>query len=110
MSDDARVPLLVAAAPAPGTPTSTTARSLAPDLARGMLLLFIATANVWGYLWSADGWNEAGGRPAGGSSLDHLVDGVVAFLTESHSRPMFGILYGFGLATMAARLDARPKP
>lgn len=83
-------------------------RSLAPDLARGMLLLFIASANVWGYLWSAGGKvNEIGYRAAGGSTLDHAVDGLVSFLVDDRSRPMFAILYGFGLATMAARLAAR---
>ena len=84
-----------------------TSRSLAPDLARGMLLLLIALANVWGYLWSDAGYNEAGGRPVGGSALDHLVDGVLTLLVDSHTKPMFAILYGFGLATMATRLTAR---
>ena len=87
--------------------TAPTSRSLSPDLARGMLLLLIASANVWGYLWSDEGFNEAGGRPVGGSSLDHLVDGVLTLLVDSHTKPMFAILYGFGLATMADRLTAR---
>ena len=72
-----------------------------------MLLLFIASANVWGYLWSPDGLYGPGGRPVGGSSLDHVVDGIVTFVVDSRSRPMFAILYGFGLATMASRLTAR---
>ncbi|MFC8190999.1 DUF418 domain-containing protein [Cellulomonas sp. NPDC057328] len=72
-----------------------------------MLLLLIASANVWGYLWSDAGWNEAGGRPVGGSPLDHLVDGAVTLVADSHVRPMFAILYGFGLATIAGRLAAR---
>ena len=82
-------------------------RSLAPDLARGMLLLFIASANVWGYLWSPDALYGPSGRPLDGSTLDHVVDGIVTFVVDSRSRPMFAILYGFGLATMAARLTAR---
>lgn len=81
-------------------------RSLAPDSARGMLLLFIALANVWGYLWST-GDTGPGGRPAGGSGVDHLVDGLTAFFVDDRSRPMFAILYGFGLATMASRLASR---
>ncbi|MFS0699646.1 DUF418 domain-containing protein [Cellulomonas sp. 179-A 4D5 NHS] len=83
-------------------------RSLAPDLARGMLLLFIASANVWGYLWAADGaFNPVSYRPVGGSTLDHVVDGLVTFFVDNRSRPMFAILYGFGIATMATRLAAR---
>ncbi|WP_199423936.1 DUF418 domain-containing protein [Actinotalea solisilvae] len=89
------------------SPTPATSRSLAPDLARGLLLLLIASANVWGYLWSDDGYHEAGGRPVGGSATDHLVDAVLTLLVDSHTKPMFAILYGFGLATMAARLAAR---
>lgn len=101
------------ARPAPLPPTSPTPaapptpRSLAPDLARGALLLLIALANVWGYLWSDAGSNVAGGRPVGGSSLDRLVDGLTTLLVDSHTKPMFAILYGFGLATMVARLTAR---
>ncbi|NKY41248.1 DUF418 domain-containing protein [Cellulomonas septica] len=91
----------------PGPVSPSTPRSLAPDLARGLLLLLIASANVWGYLWSDAGSNAAGGRPVGGSSLDHAVDGVVTLLVDSHTKPMFAILYGFGLATIAARLTAR---
>lgn len=86
----------------PGRVSPRVVRSLGPDLAGGMLLLFIASANVWGYLWSQEGYNEAGGRPVGGSSLDHFVDGVLTLLVDSHTKPMFAILYGFGLATMAA--------
>ncbi|MFC0713359.1 DUF418 domain-containing protein [Cellulomonas biazotea] len=95
------------AAPGPTAPPRPEARSLAPDLARGILLLFIALANVWGYLWAAGGFEEVGARPVGGTTLDHAVDGLTAFFVDDRSRPMFAILYGFGLATMAARLAAR---
>ena len=74
--------------------SSRVVRLLGPDLARGMLLLLIASANVWGYLWSEEGYNEAGGRPVGGSSFDHFVDGVLTLLVDSHTKPMFAILYG----------------
>ena len=92
---------------APDLMSPRVVRSLGPGLARGMLLLLIASANVWGYLWSQEGYNEAGGRAVGGSSLDHFVDGVLTLLVDSHTKPMFAILYGFGLATMAARLSER---
>ncbi|QHT57669.1 DUF418 domain-containing protein [Cellulomonas sp. H30R-01] len=99
-------PTAAAPAVAAPPPAALDRRSLAPDLARGMLLLFIALANVWGYLWST-GESGPGGRPAGGSDVDHLVDALTAFFVDDRSRPMFAILYGFGLATMASRLAAR---
>lgn len=88
--------------PGPITPHR---RSLAPDLARGMLLLFIAVANVWGYLYGRD--TGVGYRPADGGAVDRVVDGLVALLVDDRSRPMFAILYGFGIAMMMARMAAR---
>ncbi|WP_448630128.1 DUF418 domain-containing protein [Cellulomonas soli] len=86
-------------------PVTHAQRHLAPDLARGMMLLFIALANVWGYLYGSDlGY---GHRPVDGSGLDRVVDAVVAWFVDDRSRPMFAILYGYGLATMASRALAR---
>lgn len=89
---------------APG-PARTAARSLAPDLARGLMLLLIAVANVWGYLEGRD--VGPGHRPLDGSPLDRAVDGLVTFLVDDRSRPMFAVLFGFGMAMMAGRLAAR---
>lgn len=81
-------------------PITRPQRSLAPDLARGMLLLFIAVANVWGYLYGRE--MGIGYRPVDGGTADRLVDGVVALLVDDRSRPMFAILYGFGIAMMSS--------
>lgn len=81
-------------------------RSLAPDLARGSLLLFIALANVWTYLYGHP-VGSIGERPLDGTAMDRAVDGFTALLIDGRTRPMFAILYGFGIATMAARLAAR---
>ncbi|ADG73419.1 protein of unknown function DUF418 [Cellulomonas flavigena DSM 20109] len=89
-------------------PTAAPARSLAPDLARGALLLFIALSNVWGYLHGR-ALSELGDRPLDASGLDRLVDGLTTLLVDDRSRPMFAILYGFGIATMATRLAARGR-
>jgi uncharacterized membrane protein YeiB len=35
------------------------------------------------------------------------VNGLVSFFADDRSRPMFAILYGYGIATMAARMAAR---
>lgn len=58
------------------TPTPTTARSLAPDLARGLMLLLIAVANVWGYLEGRA--LGPGSRPVDGTTADRVVDGLVS--------------------------------
>lgn len=86
-------------------PIDRASRSLGPDLARGFLLLFIALANVWGYLYGRP--TEPSGRPTDASGWDRLADGLTAFLADDRSRPMFAILYGFGLAVMASRMSAR---
>lgn len=93
------------AAPARLGPIDRASRSLGPDLARGFLLLFIALANVWGYLYGRP--MSFGFRPADGAVLDRVVDGLTAFLVDDRSRPMFAILYGFGLAAMASRTGQR---
>lgn len=86
---------------APPDRASAPPRSLAPDLSRGLLLVFIAVANVWGYLYGSP--VGIGGRPVDGSTLDRVVDGLVAFAVDDRSRPMFAILFGFGMATIWAR-------
>ncbi|NYI57776.1 DUF418 domain-containing protein [Cellulomonas soli] len=98
-------PAAPSSAPAVPVPLPLAQRNLAPDLARGMMLLFIAVANVWGYLYG--GPTGYGHRPVDGSTLDHVVDAVVAWFVDDRSRPMFAILYGYGLAMMASRALAR---
>lgn len=93
------------AAPVRLGPIDRASRSLGPDLARGFLLLFIALANVWGYLYARP--MGTGYRPTDGSTLDRVVDGLTAFLVDDRSRPMFAILYGFGLAVMTSRMTQR---
>ncbi len=79
-------------------------RSLAPDLARGSVLALIAVANVMIYLY---------GRPYGlrqhlvePGALDRAVTFVVIMLVDCRAYPMFAALFGYGLATIAARSDA----
>ncbi|MFC3689855.1 DUF418 domain-containing protein [Aquipuribacter hungaricus] len=86
-------------------PTPRAERAWAPDLARGAVLLGIALANVSIYLHGAD--IGAGGRPVGGSVLDRTLDVVVTTFVNDRSRPMFALLFGFGLVTMVGRLTAR---
>ena len=80
-------------------------RSLAPDLARGGVLLGIALANVPIYLYGGE--FGAGSRPVDGSTLDRVLDFVVTLFVNDRSRPMFALLFGFGIATMLRRMTER---
>lgn len=80
-------------------PTPPSQRSWAPDLARGAVLLGIALANVGLYLHGTD--------TGPGSPLDRTLDFVVTLLVSDRSRPMFALLFGFGLVTIARRLTER---
>ena len=94
------------ARPATGPgPISSRHRSLAPDLARGAMLLFIAVANVECYLYGRTA--GYGYRPVDGGTLDRLADLVVTVFVSERSYPMFAILFGYGMAVMVRRMTAR---
>ncbi|SDD16747.1 DUF418 domain-containing protein [Glycomyces harbinensis] len=98
-------PLATTGPPGPPASITKTERSLAPDIARGGMLLFIALANVPIHLWgmSLDKYNHNTGQ----SGADHIAYFVEQLLIADRSRPMFAILYGFGIAVMASRMFAR---
>ena len=74
-------------------------RSLSPDIARGLLLLFIAIANVPGFCF---------GQAMNQDSLPNRAAGAFnAMFVVNRSRPMFAILFGFGIAMMASRMTTR---
>lgn len=98
-------PLTTADPPGPAAPIAKSERSLAPDIARGGMLLFIALANVPLHMWgmTTDQYNHFTGQ----SSADHIALFVEQLVIAERSRPMFAILYGFGIAVMASRMFAR---
>ena len=81
-------------------PTGLRARALGPDLARGFMLLFIALANSHYFL---RGDSVLGGFPVGGSWLDNAVKLLTATLVDGRAFPMFGLLFGYGVAQIARR-------
>lgn len=89
------------------TPISKAERSLAPDLARGFMLLFIAIANIPVYLHAQAHDNY--GLLVDMSDADRWVRTAEVMLVLDRSRPMFAILYGFGMAMIASRLLARAE-
>ncbi|MGV9530193.1 DUF418 domain-containing protein [Streptomyces cellulosae] len=88
-------------------PTAVTARALAPDLARGFMLLFIALANSHYFL---SGRPVLGGYPRDGSPVDSAVTWLIATFVDGRAFPMFGLLFGYGVAHMVRRrTDAAPR-
>jgi uncharacterized membrane protein YeiB len=97
-------------APVPADPgaTPTAARALAPDLARGGMLLLIALANV--HVW---GW----GHPLGVRGYPQHLEGVdpwiaLAQLTfvDGRAYPLFALLFGYGVVQLARRREAVGVP
>ncbi|MEQ3551806.1 DUF418 domain-containing protein [Pseudonocardia nematodicida] len=80
-------------------PTPETQRLLAPDLARGVMLLLIALAHS--RMLHAGGNSFA--APAGGGPLDVVVQAVLTSFVDGRAAPLFGLLFGYGLVQMTRR-------
>jgi uncharacterized membrane protein YeiB len=98
-------PLATAGPPTPPISITKSERSLAPDIARGGMLLFIALANIPIHLWGRG--TDAYGHISGLSPAEHIGLFLEQLIVAERSRPMFAVLYGFGMAVMAARMFAR---
>ncbi|SDX67552.1 Uncharacterized membrane protein YeiB [Amycolatopsis xylanica] len=81
-------------------PVQRTERALAPDLARGGMLLFIAVANALGCV--------AGGMPGfvpTASGLDRGLDFFMFTFVHSRAYPVFAVMFGYGLVQLARRQE-----
>lgn len=87
--------------------TPMAARSVAPDLARGGMLLLIALANVHTYLYGRDGVRS---YPAGLDAVDRVVVLVQMLLVDGRAYPLFGLLFGYGITQLAWRRAAVGTP
>lgn len=88
-------------------PVALSARALGPDLARGCMLLFIALANTHYFLTGTSaGASIRGGFPLDGSTLDSAVTWVIATVVDGRAFPMFGFLFGYGVAHIVRRQQA----
>ncbi|GAA1119115.1 DUF418 domain-containing protein [Nocardiopsis metallicus] len=89
--------------PNPATTTSATSalpldrRSLAPDLARGVMLLFIALAHTHIFAMIISGGEALG------STADQIATAGNAMFVELRAYPMFAALFGYGLAQIYRR-------
>lgn len=86
-------------------PTARSDRALAPDVARGLVLLGIAVANVPFLLWG----RELGllFKPVTDAPADPWVNAAVALLADNRSYPLFALLFGYGLTQILSREHAR---
>ncbi len=88
--------------------TPTAARALAPDLARGGMLLLIALANVHVYVFG----HPLGvrGYPLDVQGADQWVVLLQVLLVDGRAYPLFGLLFGYGIVQLASRRGAVGLP
>lgn len=100
----ARAPLTDRMTTQVSEPTAVATRALAPDLARGFMLLFIALANAHYFL---RGPAVLGGYPRDGSPSDSVVIWLISTFVDGRAFPMFGLLFGYGVAHIVRRQETR---
>lgn len=83
---------------AAAAPTPSARRALAPDLARGGMLLFIALAHAPLFVSAIDRGPEA---------VNEATKVVHLLLVHNHARPLFAFLFGYALVQMMDRRQSR---
>ncbi|MGX1619333.1 DUF418 domain-containing protein [Streptomyces sp. NPDC055506] len=80
-------------------------RALAPDLARGIMLLGIVLSNTAFHLWAARR-GPSGWQPVDGSWLDHAVQFTMIIVLDLRVYPLFAFLFGYGMTQLYLRQTA----
>ncbi|MEV6926590.1 DUF418 domain-containing protein [Dactylosporangium sp. NPDC051485] len=87
--------------PPPG-PVRNSERALAPDLARGAMLLFIALANAANFAFAGQpGLDPAPHGP------QRIANFLMATFVDSRAYPVFAVMFGYGLVQLARRNPSR---
>lgn len=81
-------------------------RSLAPDLARGLMLMLIALSHAHQFIRGHPTTHR--NYPTDGSSLDTAIAGVQMVFVDGQPLPLFAALFGYGLVQMAGRQASWP--
>ncbi|MGC5616235.1 DUF418 domain-containing protein [Georgenia sp. Z1491] len=89
--------------PAERGPTPLAERALAPDLARGAMLLLIALANVRAFVDVPREGLRGYPDPATTTVLDDVVAAFQLVLVDGRAYPLFGLLFGYGVWQLASR-------
>ncbi|MEV4754154.1 DUF418 domain-containing protein [Micromonospora sp. NPDC049559] len=100
MSETVRRP----AAAGPAQPAATRQRYLAPDLARGTMLLIVALVHA--HMFLAGSASVLRGYPPDGAGVDAVVAALLTVFADGRSYPMFSALFGYGLTQIALRQEA----
>lgn len=83
--------------PAPRDPVPRPARSLAPDIARGLMLALIAVANVSWLLWGHDGSVGMSPHVPARTASDSVLQFVMTLAVDHRALPLFALLFGYGM-------------
>jgi uncharacterized protein len=92
--------------PPQARPTTAAERALAPDLARGLMLLLIALAHVPWFLYRTD-LGFAIMHPDGGGVADRIAQVFNLVVVDGRANAMFAFLLAYGIGQMYARQRAR---
>lgn len=76
-------------------PISQKERALAPDLARGFMLLLVVLAHAPTLLFTSDPWVM--NRPEGVHLLDRVINFIELLFVDNRARYLFAVLFGYGL-------------
>lgn len=79
-------------------------RALAPDVARGAMLLLIALANA--HVWIFDRPVGMRGYPRDLVGVDRVVAALQLIFVDGRAYPLFALLFGYGITQLAARRAA----
>jgi len=86
-------------------PIAVEDRAMAPDLARGAMLLLIALANAHIYLHGHD--IGVRGYPRDLSTADQVMTWAQLSMVDGRAYPLFALLLGYGLVQLTRRFTAR---
>ena len=81
-------------------PIKSAERALAPDLARGWMLWFIALANAAGVVFGGTGIAPHA------VGIDRILNLLLVTLVQARAYPVFAVMFGYGLVQLARRQEA----
>lgn len=96
---------------APTDAAAFSTRSLAPDVARGLMLALIAIANVSWLLWGHEGSVGMTPHVPALGPLDTAVQFVMTVAVDHRALPLFAFLFGYGMVQFyRSRIDRGMEP